>query len=653
MLEGKLNMGKLNKNRQSKVPDRWMADGQKPDGQTNPDLEKLREYTHTKLAIAGQLRIVRDELSSLGLERSEQLCGELMVKLAEDRFTLAVLGQFKRGKSSLMNAIIGRELLPTGVLPLTSAITVLKYGPTERLVINRADALFPEELPISSLSDYVTEKGNPGNQKKVLTASIEIPVSFLRRGVEFVDTPGVGSVITANTATTYNFLPQCDAVVFVTSVDTPLTSLELEFVKEIRQYVDWIFFVVNKIDLVAGNDLEEVLEFVTETIGSQIGREEVKIFPVSAIKALEARISGNTSLYNQSGLKSLEEALAYFLSAEKAVTFLSALAQKAIRIVDDEAKLDSFGENALQARAIAMQQKDFVTIRRDPHKSAAAIMAARMKLIALLSNLLNKETGKEVETEIHEPNPLQTGPLIETTESTKSTEVEDVEKDTSADLSADMLTRECPVCHHLIKQASDFFAQWQYKIATEENARAEFASGPGFCPLHTWQLLAKTSPHGASIGFAPLAEEVASQIRKLTKEPGKRNKLKELVRNSRNCKVCELQDHTEAEYIQELAVMIAEPEGRNQYRQSQGACLRHLGMLMNVTSSEEIQGFLLEHAAVHFEEDAEDMRSYAMKREALRRALLNSNESDAYRRAVIRMVGGKGVHVPWAEDGEI
>lgn len=623
------------------------------DSEMNPDLEKLREYTQTKQAIAGQLRIVRDELSSLGLEKSEQLCGELMVKLAEDRLTLAVLGQFKRGKSTLMNAILGHELLPTGVLPITSAITVLKYGPTERLIINLADALFPEELPISSLPEYVTEKGNPGNQKKVLTACVEMPVPFLRRGIEFVDTPGVGSAIAANTATTYNFLPQCDAVLFVTSVDTPVTSMELEFLTEIRQYVDRIFFVVNKIDLVTKNDMAEVSRFVAEKIGNQAGRAVVTIFPVSARQALEARISRNTILYEQSGLKALEEALAYFLAEEKVATFLSAVAQKAIRIVDDEAKQDSFGENALQARAIAMQQKDFVTIRRDPYKSATAIMAARLKLETLYKNLLSTVPEKEVETEIHEPDIVRTGPLIETTESTTSTEVEDVAIDSPEDLSADMLTRECPVCHHLINQISDLFAQWQYNIATEEKAQVQFASELGFCPLHTWQLLAKSSPHGASIGFAPLADEVASRIRKLTNDPDKGIKLKKLVRDSQNCRMCELQDRIETEYIQKLAGMLTEPNGRDQYRHSQGACLRHLGLLVHATSSAEIQEFLLTHAALHFEEDAEDMRSYAMKREALRRALLNTNEADAYRRAVIHMVGGKGVHTPWAENGEI
>ena len=278
-----------------------------------PDLAKLRTYTQTKLALADQLRILREALTALGREQSEQRCGELMVKLAEDRFTLAVLGQFKRGKSSLMNAIIGRELLPTGVLPLTSAITVLKYGPTERLVVQREEWSYPIELPISSLSDYVTEKGNPSNQKKVKTACVELPAPFLRHGIEFVDTPGVGSAITANTVTTYEFLPECDAVLFVTSVDTPMTSLELAFLKEIREYVDRIFFVVNKIDLVTDVDREEVMKFVAETIRTQIGRDPVKVFPVSARQGLDARISGDPGLYSRadSGLLKRHWLLSY------------------------------------------------------------------------------------------------------------------------------------------------------------------------------------------------------------------------------------------------------------------------------------------------------------------------------------------------------
>jgi GTP-binding protein EngB required for normal cell division len=634
-----------NNSRPSPEVSTGVTDGMESGIEIKPDLEKLRAYTQTKLALAGQLRIVREALTALGRENGERQCGELMVKLAEDRFTLAVLGQFKRGKSSLMNAIIGRELLPTGVLPLTSAITVLKYGPAERLEIRRGDSSFSEELPVSALSEYVTEKGNPANQKKVKTACVELPVPFLRRGIEFVDTPGVGSAITANTALTYGFLPECDAVLFVTSVDTPMTSLELEFLKEIREYVDKLFFVLNKTDLVADGERSEVLGFVIEIIRTQIGRDAVKVFPVSARLGLTARTSGDTILYEQSGLKALEEALASFLSGEKTAAFLAAVARKALRVLDDETEQGAFGEAALQARTRAMQQEKFVAFRRNPHNAVAAIMEARAKLEAIYKAILAGQMAEVAETEVSPPITTEMG--------TDNTAVIAAPTPVVTNIAADLRIRGCPVCRHITEQAADFFTHWQYQIGTEERAQVQFAAELGFCPLHTWQLLAMCSPHGASVGFARLAEEMARRLKADTAVSIKGDTLRQLVHDPRNCRVCGLIHQAEEEYIRRLAALLGEMTGRRQYLRSQGVCLRHLGMLMDATLVTEEREFLLSHAVERFEEDAEDMRSYAMKREALRRGLENRNEEDAYRRAIIRIVGGRNVCIPWAEDGEI
>jgi hypothetical protein len=87
-----------------------------------------------------------------------------------------------------MNAIVGRSFLPTSILPLTSAITILRFGPAERLVISRENRSFDDEAPVSALPDYVTETGNPGNQKRIKAVYVEFPSPFLRRGLEFVDT---------------------------------------------------------------------------------------------------------------------------------------------------------------------------------------------------------------------------------------------------------------------------------------------------------------------------------------------------------------------------------------------------------------------------------------------------------------------------------
>ncbi len=610
-----------------------------------PDLEKLRAYMQTKLALADQLRILREALTALGREQSERRCGELIVKLAEDRFTLAVLGQFKRGKSSLMNAIIGRELLPTGVLPLTSAITILKYGPAERLVVHRENSIFPDELPVSSLADYVTEKGNPSNRKKVKTAYVELPVPFLRRGVEFVDTPGVGSAITANTVTTYGFLPECDAVLFVTSVDTPMTSLELAFLKEIREYVDRIFFVVNKIDLVADVERDEVMKFVADTIRAQIGNGAVKVFPVSARKGLDGRLFGDPVLYEQSGLKALEEALASFLSEEKSVSFLAAVAHKALQVLNEEAGQGVFEEGAVPACTRTVQEEKSATAQRDAHAAAAAAMEARAKLEVLHKSILDKRMTEVTDTELLAGIPSQPGSATVPTIG--------VPAPAMVDVAADLQSRSCPVCWHIEKYAFDFFAYWQYQISIKERAQSEFAAELSFCPFHTWQLLAMSSPHGASVGHARLVKQIARRLREAITGPARGDTVRLLVRNSRNCRVCGLIRRAEEEYIRRLAAMIGEVTGRNQYRRSQGVCLRHLGMLLDAVLTVESQDFLLSHAVQRFEEDAEDMRSYAVKHEAIRRALHNRNEEDAYRRAIIRIVGGRNVCVPWTEGGKI
>ena len=91
----------------------------------------LEEYARLKLELAGTIRT----LLHLAERRKDELsiaeCRRLLARLAEDRFNLAFLGQFSRGKSSLMNALLGSEKLPTGLLPITSVITTVAYGESE------------------------------------------------------------------------------------------------------------------------------------------------------------------------------------------------------------------------------------------------------------------------------------------------------------------------------------------------------------------------------------------------------------------------------------------------------------------------------------------------------------------------------------------
>ncbi len=579
-----------------------------------PDHDSLRVYMRAKQAIAGAVRTLRTAIHQSGHDRREEECRELMVKLAEDRFTLAVLGQFKRGKSSLMNAIIGRDLLPTGILPLTSAITVLKFGPVERLVIHREKQLFPEEVPVESLANYVTEKGNPGNVKQVKMACLELPLPFLRRGLEFVDTPGVGSAIEANTATTYGFLPSCDAVIFVTSVDTPLTAVEIEFLQRIRQHVHKVFFVVNKTDLLDETERQVVLEFISQTIRRQVGDGAARVFPLSSRLGLAARLKGDDGAYAQSGLKDLEETLAAFLSNEKTATFLAAIIDKAVRILAEElSDADAAARTALDA--------------------------VQAKLTALRGKLGQAEpTTESVELSQATPPPVVSESLPRAASE-------------AINIAADIKTRGCPACHHVLEAAMDLYSHWQYALASDENVQAGFAAEMGFCPLHTWQLLSLSSPHGASLGYARLVERVAHDLAALPPSAKSAAAIQSLMAG-RQCRACQVLREAEQEYVKRLADFLCQSENRQVYIRSQGLCLRHLGLVVAAVP-DEVAGLLLSEASRHFAECAEDMQGFSLKQEAIRRALHNRDEEDAYLRAIIHLVGERNVQSPWDMDGEI
>ncbi len=220
------------------------------------------------------------------------------------------------------------------------------------------------------------------------------------------------------------------------------------------------------------------------------------------------------------------------------------------------------------------------------------------------------------------------------------------------DVENDLTTRGCAVCEHLVKTAYDFLAHWQYAISSDEAAQQKFAKEHGFCPLHMWQLHAVSSSAGESIGLARLVEQTSGLMKQAATEANAPGELPSSLRQHASCRVCHLVRQAEAGYVDRLAAFLAENAGRDLYRKSQGVCLRHLEHLLPHVA-DDVRKFLLSEAARHFEQAAEDMQNYAVKREALRRHLGNIDEEDAYLRALIHLSGAKDVSTPWPEDGEI
>ncbi len=265
---------------------------------------------------------------------SKSIC-QTRTKLDEEAFNLVVLGQFKRGKSTFINALLGEKILPTAIVPLTSVVTILRYGQKLKVEVEFLNDRI-EEVGLADLASFITERGNPQNKKGVKEVTVFYPSEYLRGGVRIIDTPGAGSVYSHNTEAAYAYLPYVDAGIFVVSVDPPLSKSEHQFLKDVREFVDKVFFVLNKIDQVDEEDRRESLQFTTGVIEEEVGAGKARIYPLSARRALDAKLSSDDALLEQSLLPEFEKQLLGFLAREKGKVFLGSVVNNLLKLISDE-----------------------------------------------------------------------------------------------------------------------------------------------------------------------------------------------------------------------------------------------------------------------------------------------------------------------------
>lgn len=204
----------------------------------------------------------------------------LRARAAEGRCYVACLGQFKRGKSSLLNALVGRAAVPTGVVPVTSVPLVVRYGaPSVRV---RLDAGWREVAP-DAVPELVTERGNPGNTRGVRGAELFVPSELLRGGLCLVDTPGLGSTSDANDAAALDVLPRIDAALLVTGPEPPITADELALARELTRTGTPFLVVVSKADRMAPSDRAEVREFTRNALDHAGAMPRGRVLEVSAV----------------------------------------------------------------------------------------------------------------------------------------------------------------------------------------------------------------------------------------------------------------------------------------------------------------------------------------------------------------------------------
>ncbi len=207
---------------------------------------------------------------------------KLLERLESGNINVSIIGQFKRGKSSLANRILGETVFPVGIVPITSAVTKVIYGEEKKCEVRFKNGI-RKEIAFEEMPKYVSEQQNSNNELGVEEVILHAPSDFLRDGLTFVDTPGVGSYHQNNTQTAYDYLRESDGVIFLLSVDSPINQIEIEFLKNTKEYVDKFYFAVNKTDTVKEEDLKAYIGYCKMLICQMIGVDSIKMFPVSAM----------------------------------------------------------------------------------------------------------------------------------------------------------------------------------------------------------------------------------------------------------------------------------------------------------------------------------------------------------------------------------
>ena len=233
-----------------------------------------------------QIRAVLDTLGELADTGDQETLAALRDRLDSARLRVLVAGEAKRGKSTLVNALLGREVLPAGVIPLTAvAATVVRAAPgQEGVEVAFADGRVGR-FPLSALADFGTERGNPSNRRSVRAITVGVDASVLARGVEIVDTPGTGSVHAHNTATADAALPSMDAAIFVLTADPPVSASERDLLRRVADLSVALFIVLNKADYLDEVSLAEAQEFTGRVVGEVTGRPQ-RVYPLSARAAM-------------------------------------------------------------------------------------------------------------------------------------------------------------------------------------------------------------------------------------------------------------------------------------------------------------------------------------------------------------------------------
>ena len=263
-----------------------------------------------------------------------QNCGSLyetiqgfIDRINKDQFVITIVGEFSRGKSTILNAILGADIIPTAVAPTTATLNIIHYSDTPFLKVHFRDGSKEDlEFNKSAFKEFTGLVDFDPSTIKYM--EMGYPVDYLKDGTVLVDTPGVNDIDEQRMDITYGYMPVSDATVFIFNASTPFRRSEQEFLSDhvLTNNIPKLFFVVNRIDEVDPEDLDEVTDDLQNKLKAILKVDEVELHPISARSAFRAGLANDAAMLAKSGFVKFEESLKEFiLGGEKSRTKLEGL----------------------------------------------------------------------------------------------------------------------------------------------------------------------------------------------------------------------------------------------------------------------------------------------------------------------------------------
>ncbi|MEP6925036.1 MAG: dynamin family protein, partial [Pyrinomonadaceae bacterium] len=347
------------------------------EGTIPSSLNSFSDYKKTVNVVAGDLRQLMETATELKMQNASALVQDMMKRVEENSFSIAVVGEFKRGKSTFINALLGKDILPSDILPCSATLNRVTYGVKPGVLIKFKDGT-EDQVEINKLQDYVTKLTDESEEMatKVKEAVVSYPIPYCQNNVEIIDTPGLNDDATM-TDVTLSVLPHVDAAVLVIMAQSPFSEYERAFLEDklLTSDLGRVIFIVTAIDrLNRPEDADRVVKAIKDRIrkyvikraAEQFGAEseeyevylrkigEPRVFPISAWQALQAKEKADAALLVTSRFDVFENALERFLSEERGAIFLQVPTNRLLSASSEILSTFKIREGALQ-----MHSSDF------------------------------------------------------------------------------------------------------------------------------------------------------------------------------------------------------------------------------------------------------------------------------------------------------